>query len=116
MTAMDETLRSTVGRDAEVPRKRRESDMGAKYIVNVPHQFLRLFLCGEGGARETEEGRLHHQHRLDHRTGGREDADRLCGDEGSDPRRAGLRFFGVEHRFELDLGGNTAGAWGRYHR
>ena len=28
---MDETLRSTVGRDAEVPRKRRVSDMTAKY-------------------------------------------------------------------------------------
>src|SRR3954464_1094543 len=33
ITAIDETLRSTVGRDAEVPRKRRVSDMRAKYIV-----------------------------------------------------------------------------------
>src|SRR3954453_7308489 len=33
ITAMDETLRSTVGRDAEVPRKRRVSDMRAKYIL-----------------------------------------------------------------------------------
>src|SRR5438046_4605878 len=32
---MDETLRSTVGRDAEVPRKRRVSDMRAKYIVTL---------------------------------------------------------------------------------
>src|SRR5688500_18397326 len=31
MSAMDETLRSIVGRDAEVPRKRRVSDMTAKY-------------------------------------------------------------------------------------
>src|SRR5690349_11985732 len=31
MTAIDETLRSTVGRDAAVPRKRRVSDMGAEY-------------------------------------------------------------------------------------
>src|SRR5688500_5863058 len=31
MSAMEETLRSTVGRDAEVPRKRRVSDMTAKY-------------------------------------------------------------------------------------
>src|SRR5437588_3003943 len=34
MSAIDETLRSTVGRDAEVPRKRRVSDMGAKYILD----------------------------------------------------------------------------------
>src|SRR5712671_5591592 len=33
ITAIDETLRSTVGRDADVPRKRRVSDMRAKYIV-----------------------------------------------------------------------------------
>ncbi len=31
MTASDETLRSTVGLDAEVPRKRTESDISAKY-------------------------------------------------------------------------------------
>jgi hypothetical protein len=30
MIAMDETLRSTVGRDADVPRKRRESDISAE--------------------------------------------------------------------------------------
>src|ERR1700693_5719954 len=32
ITAREETLRSTVGREADVPRKRRVSDMGAKYI------------------------------------------------------------------------------------
>jgi hypothetical protein len=31
MTAVEETLRSTVGRDAAVPRKRTVSDMGAEY-------------------------------------------------------------------------------------
>src|SRR5438552_2748352 len=35
MSAREETLRSTVGRDADVPRKRRVSDMRAKYIVTL---------------------------------------------------------------------------------
>src|SRR5438045_2302488 len=34
--ATDETLRSTVGRDADVPRKRSVSDMAPKYIVALP--------------------------------------------------------------------------------
>src|SRR2546423_15148703 len=34
--ATDETLRSTVGRDAEGPRKRSVSDMAPKYIVALP--------------------------------------------------------------------------------
>jgi hypothetical protein len=33
ITAREETLRSTVGREADVPRKRRVSDMRAKYMV-----------------------------------------------------------------------------------
>ena len=33
---MDVTLRSRVGRDADVPRRRIESDMGAKYTSGGP--------------------------------------------------------------------------------
>ena len=38
---MDETLRSTVGRAAEVPRNRRHSDMAVKYS-NAFVTYLRL--------------------------------------------------------------------------
>jgi hypothetical protein len=36
MSAREETFRSTVGRDAEVPRKRRESDIRGIYRGRIP--------------------------------------------------------------------------------
>jgi hypothetical protein len=36
MSAREETFRSTVGRDAEVPRKRRESDIRGIYRDLIP--------------------------------------------------------------------------------
>src|SRR3954466_8774228 len=57
MSAITETLRSTVGRDADVPRKRRESDMRAKYIVAPRHEGNAVCLSGSRSIHHQRETR-----------------------------------------------------------
>src|SRR3954464_2743467 len=64
--AIDETLRSTVGRDAEVPRKRRGSDMRAKYIDGRRAEGNAPCLSREGTHREQREGQFRHAQHENH--------------------------------------------------